>query len=84
MGKNTSGYKNIPFPRAGQAMSATRSLMTQELLCQHWTLETSSKQKGVLRSREYRLYRLTCTEVHQDETPVGGYSFSESVSTPAM
>jgi hypothetical protein len=46
MDKNTSGYKNIPFPRAGQAMSARRSLMTQELLCQHWTLETSSKQKG--------------------------------------
>jgi hypothetical protein len=35
------------------------------------------KTKGALRSREYGLYKPTCTEVHQDETPVGGYSFPE-------
>ena len=52
MDKDTSGFKNIPFPRAGQAMSARRSLMTQQLLSQHWTLETSSKQKG---SQKYKI-----------------------------
>ena len=83
MDKDTSGHKNIPFPRAGQAMSARRSLMTQQLLSQHWTLETSSKQKGFSEVQNID-YRLTCTEAHQDETPVGGYSFPGPVSTKAM
>jgi hypothetical protein len=84
MDKNTSGYKNIPFPRAGLAMSARRSLMTQELLCQHWTLETSSKQKGSsgVENIDYIDSHVQTKEVHQDETPVGEYP--EPVSTKAM
>jgi hypothetical protein len=86
MDKNTPGYKNISFPRAGQAMSATatRSLMTQKLLCQHWTLETSSKQKGPsgVENMDYinpHVQRYTRMKLRWEDI-----LFLNPVSTPAM